>query len=64
VILRGDVAAREFLAFWLQRGQVVAAMNANIWDAGEVLADLVDRRAEVDPDRLADLAHPLEAVAA
>jgi 3-phenylpropionate/trans-cinnamate dioxygenase ferredoxin reductase subunit len=64
VVLRGDVAGREFLAFWLQRGQVVAAMNANIWDAGEVLADLVDRRAEVDADRLADLAEPLEAVAA
>jgi 3-phenylpropionate/trans-cinnamate dioxygenase ferredoxin reductase subunit len=64
VILRGDVAAREFLAFWLQRGHVVAAMNANIWDAGDALADLVDREASVDPDRLGDLAHPLEDVAA
>jgi hypothetical protein len=39
-------------------------MNANIWDAGDALADLVDREASVDPDRLGDLAHPLEDVAA
>jgi 3-phenylpropionate/trans-cinnamate dioxygenase ferredoxin reductase subunit len=64
VVLRGDLASREFLAFWLRRRQVVAAMNANIWDAGELLADLVSRRATVDPHRLADARQPLEPAAA
>lgn len=34
VVLRGDPAVGEFLAFWLRSGRVQAGMNANIWDSG------------------------------
>ncbi|HTV10653.1 MAG TPA: FAD-dependent oxidoreductase [Acidimicrobiales bacterium] len=54
VVLRGDPASRKFLAFWLSQGRVVAAMNSNIWDAGDKLEALVRTRQIVDPDGLAD----------
>jgi 3-phenylpropionate/trans-cinnamate dioxygenase ferredoxin reductase component len=53
VVIRGDADAREFDAFWLKGGHVVAAMNANRWDDAAELQDLVDRQAVVDPDELA-----------
>jgi len=54
VVLRGDPAGGEFLAFWLQAGRVLAAMNANVWDQGDTLDALVRARPWVDPSRLAD----------
>ncbi len=63
VVLRGDVPGREFLAFWLADGRVVAAMNANVWDAGKELRGLVESGARVDPERLADASTPLSAAA-
>ncbi len=57
--MRGDLAAREFHAFWLSGGRVVAAMNANLWDDGDELARLVDTGARVDGARLADPLVPL-----
>ncbi len=59
VVVRGDLAAREFHAFWLSGGRVVAAMNANLWDDGDELARLVDTGARVDGARLADPLVPL-----
>ena len=35
VVVRGDLAAREFIAFWLKDQRVVAGMNANVWDVTE-----------------------------
>ena len=35
VVIRGDLHAREFIAFWLHDQHVVAAMNVNIWDVIE-----------------------------
>ena len=52
VVIRGDLAAREFDAFWLKDGRVVAAMNANRWDDAAELQELVDNRAEIDPQQL------------
>jgi 3-phenylpropionate/trans-cinnamate dioxygenase ferredoxin reductase subunit len=63
VVLRGDVEGREFLAFWLKGGRVLAGMNANIWDAGDDIKALVKARAEVDPERLADTSVPLAELA-
>ena len=54
VVFRGDVANREFIAFWLEDGAIVAAMNANIWDVTDELASLVLRRAVVPVDILVD----------
>lgn len=60
VVLRGDVAAREFLAFWLDGGTVVAGMNVNLWDDGDAIEALLDSDRVVDPDRLADPGVPLD----
>jgi NADPH-dependent 2,4-dienoyl-CoA reductase/sulfur reductase-like enzyme len=42
LVVRGDLASREFTAFWLRDGSVVAAMNVNQWDDGDTLQALVD----------------------
>ena len=54
VIFRGDPAGREFLAFWMHNGKIAAAMNANVWDQGELLETLVRADDPVDATRLAD----------
>jgi 3-phenylpropionate/trans-cinnamate dioxygenase ferredoxin reductase component len=59
VVLRGDRAGREFLAFWLKDGRVLAGMNANIWDQGDDIKALVRGGLTVDPGRLADPSVPL-----
>ncbi|GDY33731.1 NAD(P)/FAD-dependent oxidoreductase [Gandjariella thermophila] len=52
LVVRGDPASREFIAFWLRDGSVRAAMNVNSWDHGDTLQALVDRQAAVPADRL------------
>ncbi|GAA1242184.1 NAD(P)/FAD-dependent oxidoreductase [Oryzihumus leptocrescens] len=54
VVFRGDPASREFLAFWVRDGQVLAGLNANIWDQADGIKALVRSGARVDTDRLAD----------
>ena len=62
VVVRGDTATREFIAFWLSGGRVLAGMNVNVWDVTEPIKALIRSGAAVDPDRLADPAVPLESV--
>ncbi len=62
VVYRGDVAAREFIAFWLLGGRVLAGMNVNVWDVTADLSELVRSGAAgtvVDTGRLADPSVPL-----
>jgi 3-phenylpropionate/trans-cinnamate dioxygenase ferredoxin reductase subunit len=59
VVFRGDRDSREFIAFWLADGRVVATLNANVWDVVDDLQALIRSRAVVEPARLADLATPL-----
>ena len=47
MVLRGDPEGREFLAFWVKDGRVVAGMNANLWDAADGVRELVERAAPV-----------------
>jgi 3-phenylpropionate/trans-cinnamate dioxygenase ferredoxin reductase subunit len=54
VVFRGDPDSGEFLAFWLKDGVVQAAMNHNIWDAGDALEALIRSRRPVDRRALAD----------
>jgi 3-phenylpropionate/trans-cinnamate dioxygenase ferredoxin reductase subunit len=54
VVIRGDLAAREFIAFWLRDGRVAAGMNVNIWDVNEHIQALVRSAASIDPARLRD----------
>jgi 3-phenylpropionate/trans-cinnamate dioxygenase ferredoxin reductase component len=50
LVVRGDLASREFTAFWLRDGAVAAAMNVNQWDDTEALQELVDSGRQV-PDK-------------
>jgi 3-phenylpropionate/trans-cinnamate dioxygenase ferredoxin reductase subunit len=54
VVFRGDVEGREFVAFWLEGGRVVAGMNVNVWDVNEAIGELIRSRQPVDANRLRD----------
>jgi 3-phenylpropionate/trans-cinnamate dioxygenase ferredoxin reductase component len=60
VVFRGDPASREFIAFWLASGRVVAGMNVGVWDVTDAIERLIRSRAQVDDRRLADPDVPLE----
>ena len=61
VVVRGDLAAREAVVFWLgEDGAVTAGMNINVWDVNDAVQALIRSRAVVDPARLADPDVPLE----
>jgi 3-phenylpropionate/trans-cinnamate dioxygenase ferredoxin reductase subunit len=60
VVFRGDAGKREFIAFWLSQGRLLAGMNVNVWDVSEQIGRLISAGDPVDPDRLADPAIPLE----
>jgi len=45
VVFRGDVDKREFLAYWIKDGIVVAGMNVNVWDVHDDIRALIERRA-------------------
>jgi 3-phenylpropionate/trans-cinnamate dioxygenase ferredoxin reductase subunit len=62
IIYRGDVDVREFIAFWLAEGAVVAGMNVNVWDVNDDIQALIRAGAagkRPDPGRLADPDIPL-----
>ena len=40
-VFRGDAEAREFIAFWLRSGRVLAGMNVNIWSVSDIIQALV-----------------------
>jgi hypothetical protein len=52
--VRGDLDAREFVAFWHRDGVVSAAMNVNVWDVVEDLKVIVAAQRPVDLGRLVD----------
>ena len=60
VVYRGDRVGREFIAFWVAGGKVVAGMNVNIWDVNEAIQGVIRRGNQVDPGKLADADIPLE----
>ncbi len=63
VVIRGDRAGREFIAFWLDGdSRVLAGMNVNVWDVVDPIKALIAARNPVDPARLADPDVPLDAV--
>jgi 3-phenylpropionate/trans-cinnamate dioxygenase ferredoxin reductase component len=59
VVIRGDLPARKFIAFWLHDQRLVAAMNVNIWDVSEPIQELIRSGERVDAASLADLGVPL-----
>lgn len=53
MVTRGDVAGREFTAFWLDgENRVLAGMNVNIWEGLDDIKSLIRSREPVDPDQL------------
>ncbi|MFF3399490.1 NAD(P)/FAD-dependent oxidoreductase [Streptomyces sp. NPDC002659] len=59
VVFRGRTDTREFMAFWLAGGRVLAGMNVNVWDVTDSIRALVTSGHPVDPARLADPDVPL-----
>ncbi|MFB9163481.1 NAD(P)/FAD-dependent oxidoreductase [Arthrobacter psychrochitiniphilus] len=62
VVIRGDLEKREFIAFWVLEGRVVAGMNVNIWDVQDAIKALISSGRSIDTAKLADLQTPLEAI--
>ncbi len=60
VVFRGDVGKREFIAFWLAGGRVLAGMNVNVWDVTDPIQALVRSGKSVDVSRLTDPQVPLD----
>jgi 3-phenylpropionate/trans-cinnamate dioxygenase ferredoxin reductase component len=60
VIIRGDLQAQAFHAFWLADDRVVAGLHVNRWDEGIApVQDLIRSGIPIDRRRLADAAIPL-----
>ncbi|MDT7745759.1 MAG: 3-phenylpropionate/trans-cinnamate dioxygenase ferredoxin reductase component [Actinomycetota bacterium] len=59
LVVRGDLASREFVAFWLRSGRLLAGMNVNVWDVTEDIDRLIRAEHPLDTGRLADPAVPL-----
>lgn len=58
-MIRGDAGKREFIAFWVKQGRVLAGMNVNVWDVTEPIQALIRSKAQVDTEALADPHVPL-----
>ena len=41
VVVRGDLAGRELVAFWRRDGRVLAGMNVNVWDVVDDVQALI-----------------------
>jgi 3-phenylpropionate/trans-cinnamate dioxygenase ferredoxin reductase subunit len=63
VVFRGDVAKREFVAFWVLEGRVRAGMNVNVWKVNAAISALVASGSQVDHGRLADADVPIAEIA-
>ncbi|GAB2833715.1 FAD-dependent oxidoreductase [Streptomyces chlorus] len=63
VVIRGDAGKREFIAFWMKEGRVLAGMNVNVWDVTDPIQRLITSRTPVDTDSLADPRVPLDSLA-
>jgi NADPH-dependent 2,4-dienoyl-CoA reductase/sulfur reductase-like enzyme len=59
VVIRGDAGKREFIAFWVKEGRVLAGMNVNVWDVTEPIQQLIRSRAQVNTEALANPHVPL-----
>ena len=62
VVFRGNTDGREFIAFWLAEGRVLAGMNVNVWDVTDQIQALVRSGTQVDADELADPQTPLDSL--
>lgn len=54
IVYRGDRDKREFIAFWLKDGRVVAGMNVNVWDVNDQVQRIIREGKAMDEARLTD----------
>ena len=54
VVFRGDVEAREFIAFWVKDGRLLAGMNVNVWDVTDDIQAVIRSGARVEAAKLRD----------
>jgi 3-phenylpropionate/trans-cinnamate dioxygenase ferredoxin reductase subunit len=54
VVIRGDIEAGEFIAFWLRDGTIAAGMNVNVWDVSDAIRDLIRSRERISVEALRD----------
>lgn len=55
VVIRGKLADREFVAFWIDsESHIQAAMNVNVWDVIDEIKPLIVGHVAVNPVKLAD----------
>ncbi|MFD7231999.1 NAD(P)/FAD-dependent oxidoreductase [Streptomyces sp. NPDC059881] len=62
VIFRGNVAEREFIAFWMKGGRILAGMSVNVWDVIDTIRSLILSGADFDDARLSDPDVPLDSL--
>jgi 3-phenylpropionate/trans-cinnamate dioxygenase ferredoxin reductase component len=62
LVLRGDMASREFIAFWMRGDRLIAGMNVNVWDVSDPIQELIRSGATIDRARLGDPDVPVEEV--
>jgi hypothetical protein len=62
VVIRGDAGKREFIAFWVKEGRILAGMNVNVWDVTETVQQLIRSRSQVDTEALANPHVPLDSL--
>jgi 3-phenylpropionate/trans-cinnamate dioxygenase ferredoxin reductase subunit len=55
LVIRGDLEAREFVAFWLRDGRVTAGMNVNVWDVADGIRALIGAERAALPTDLAGI---------
>lgn len=54
LVIRGSKEDREFIAFWLKNGRILAGMNVNIWEVSDTIGELIKSKRAVDLAALAD----------
>jgi 3-phenylpropionate/trans-cinnamate dioxygenase ferredoxin reductase subunit len=67
LVVRGDTAGNEFMAFWVvpegDGVRVLAGMHVNVWDTIDAVQALIRERTVVSREKLADPSVPLEELA-
>jgi 3-phenylpropionate/trans-cinnamate dioxygenase ferredoxin reductase subunit len=63
VVFRGDVPGREFIAFYVKDGKVIAGLNANVWDVSDKIQAIIRSGNTVDRAQLADPSVSLDSLA-
>ncbi len=67
LVVRGDTAGNEFMAFWVvpegEGVRVLAGMHVNMWDTIDAVQTLIRERTVVSREKLADPSVPLEELA-